>query len=212
MSPAKKIYLNPTPVRIWHWLHALGVVTLILTGIQIRFPDAVNIFGTYKTAIRLHNTAGVVVALSLVLWFFYYGIVARTLANQYVPGKQDIQTGLIRQATFYFFNYFLGRPNPHHATPENKFNSLQKAAYMVIMLVLVPLVVLSGLILLYIQPAWSLVHLVGGLKILVNLHFLIACALCAFLFTHVYLATLGPTPWAHFKPMWDGWEEIEEKH
>jgi hypothetical protein len=24
---------------------------------------------------------------------------------------------------------------------------------------------------------------------------------------HIYLATLGHTPLAHFKPMWNGWEE-----
>ena len=33
-----KIYLNPTPVRIWHWLNAFGFIALILSGIQIRFP------------------------------------------------------------------------------------------------------------------------------------------------------------------------------
>lgn len=207
-----KIYLNPTPVRIWHWLHALGIVTLILSGLQIRFPEYVNLFGTYKSAIRLHNTAGIVVALSFVLWFGYYALIAGSLAKLYIPGKHDIQRGLWLQGVYYFFNFFRGRPNPHHATPENKFNALQKSAYMVIMLMLVPLVTLTGLALLYIAPAWSLVNMVGGLKILVNLHFLCACALCAFVFTHVYLATLGVTPWAHFKPMWDGWEEIEEKH
>ncbi len=50
---------------------------------------------------------------------------------------------------------------------------------------------------------------VGGIKFLDGAHFLIACAFCAFLFTHAYLATLGHTPLAHFKPMWTGWEEVE---
>lgn len=115
-----KIYLNPTPVRIWHWLHALGIVTLILSGLQIRFPEYVNLFGTYKSAIRLHNTAGVVVALSFVLWFGYYALIAGSLAKLYIPGKHDIQRGLWLQGVYYFFNFFRGRPNPHHATPENK--------------------------------------------------------------------------------------------
>ena len=55
----EQIYITPTPVRIWHWLNALGIVTLCITGIQIRFPEYANIFGTYKAAIKLHDVAGV---------------------------------------------------------------------------------------------------------------------------------------------------------
>ena len=39
MSEKNMIYLHPLPVRIWHWLNALGIVTLCITGIQIRFPE-----------------------------------------------------------------------------------------------------------------------------------------------------------------------------
>ncbi|MCP3175773.1 MAG: cytochrome b/b6 domain-containing protein [Desulfuromonadales bacterium] len=207
---AKMIYLQPTPVRIWHWLNALGIITLIATGIQIRFPEYVNLFGTYKAAIRLHNTAGVVVAISFGLWLFYYLVVAGTLKKLYLPGKDDLQHGLLRQGIFYFFNYFRGGPNPHHTTPDNKFNPLQKSAYLVIMMILVPLVIVSGLLLMNIAPLRELVLLFGGLKFLVGLHFLLACGLCAFLFTHVYLATLGHTVMAHIVPMWTGWEKVEE--
>jgi len=206
------IYLQPTPVRIWHWLNALGIVTLCVTGAQIRFPDYVNIFGTYKAAIELHNTAGIVVAISFVLWIAYYLVIAGNLMKIYVPNKGDIQGGILRQALFYFFFYFLGRPNPHHTTPENKFNPMQKAAYLVIMLVLVPLVILTGFLLLNIEPLRNTLLMIGGLKLIVGLHFILACSLCAFLFTHVYLATLGHTPFAHFVPMWTGWEEEEEHH
>ena len=34
-----RLYINPLPVRIWHWLHAMGFVALILTGIQIRYTN-----------------------------------------------------------------------------------------------------------------------------------------------------------------------------
>jgi thiosulfate reductase cytochrome b subunit len=58
-------------------------------------------------------------------------------------------------------------------------------------------------------PMREIVLMIGGLKILVVMHFLLACSLGAFLFTHVYLATLGKTPLAYFKPMWTGWEKDE---
>lgn len=209
MEHTTKIYLTPTPVRIWHWLNALGIITLCATGAQIRFPEQVHLFGTFKSAVALHNTAGIVVAISFVLWLGYYLIVARSLVKLYVPNQEDLQHGILRQAWFYFFNYFRGKPNPHHTTPENKFNPMQKAAYLVIMMILVPLVIVSGFLIMNIGPMREILLLVGGLKLMVGLHFLLACSLCAFIFTHVYLATLGHTPFAHFVPMWTGWEEVE---
>lgn len=209
MEHTTKIYLTPTPVRIWHWLNALGIVTLCATGAQIRFPEQVHLFGTYKSAIALHNAAGIVVAISFVLWLGYYLLVARSLVKLYVPNQEDLQHGILRQAWFYFFNFFRGKPNPHHTTPDNKFNPMQKAAYLVIMMVLVPLVIVSGFLIMNIGPMREILLLAGGLKLMVGLHFLLACSLCAFIFTHVYLATLGHTPFAHFVPMWTGWEEVE---
>lgn len=207
MSDTSRIYLQPTPVRIWHWLNAFGIITLCVTGAQIRFPEYVNLFATYKTAIQLHNAAGIVVAGSFSLWFFYYSCVARNMFKIYVPDKDEIQVGILRQAKFYLLTYFLGWANPHHATPQHKFNPMQKSAYLAIMFVLVPLISLTGILLLNVEPLRALVLMVGGLKILINIHFLLACCLCAFLFTHVYLATLGHTAFAYIKPMWTGWDE-----
>jgi len=211
MSEKKMIYLHPLPVRIWHWLNALGIVTLCLTGVQIRFPEYANIFGSYRAAILLHNTAGIIVALSFSIWFFYYSMSSRNLAKIYVPDVQDVKRGLLRQVGFYFFLYFFGRPNPHHATPDNKFNPMQKSAYLAIMFVLMPFVSLTGIFLMNVSPLRELILAAGGLKILVTLHFLLACSLGAFLFTHVYLTTLGHTPLAHTKSMWTGWEEEEHE-
>jgi thiosulfate reductase cytochrome b subunit len=212
MKNTEYIYLTPMPVRIWHWLNAFGIVTLCITGISIRFPDVMNIFGTYKAAIRLHNTAGVVVAISYALWLIYYMFIAGTMAKLYIPTINDIKSGIFRQAFFYFFKYFKGDPNPHHGTPDNKFNPMQKTAYLMIMFVLLPLVIVSGAVLMYVAPLREIILIIGGIKTLVSAHFLIACCFCAFLFVHIYLATLGHTPLAYFKPMWDGWEKVEHAH
>jgi len=206
----KRIYLTPTPVRIWHWLNAFGIVTLCLTGLQLRFPEYVDLFGGYKGAVRLHNTAGIVVSVSFLLWLGYYLLVTGTLSRLYIPNRLDLQYGLLRQAKYYFLTFFLGHSSPHHSTPGDKFNPMQKSAYLVIMMILVPLVIVTGLLLMNISPLRALVLAIGGLKFLIGAHFLLACCLGAFLFTHVYLATMGHTPLAHFKPMWTGWEEVEK--
>jgi len=211
-KPQEQIYLTPTPVRIWHWLNALGIVTLCVTGIQIRFPEYANIFGTYKAAIRLHDIAGITVSISFCLWVFYYLVVARNMVKTYVPNLEDIKAGLFQQAFFYFFTYFLGKKNPHTATPDNKFNSIQKVTYFMTMFLLLPLVILSGLLLMNVAPLRGWIIMIGGIKFLVDAHYLIACSFFAFLCVHIYMATLGHTPFAHFRQMWTGWEKIESHH
>ncbi|MDR3578699.1 MAG: cytochrome b/b6 domain-containing protein [Oryzomonas sp.] len=204
------VYLQPTPVRIWHWIHALSIVTLCVTGIQIRFADAVNLFGSYRAAVYLHNAAGIVVGLSMVYWVLYYIVISHTIGRIYFPTGDEVKHGLVRQAVFYAFNYFRGKPNPFHATPENKFNALQKMAYLVIMFVFMPLVIVTGILLLDIQPLRRMLFMLGGIKLIDGLHFFAACCLCAFAFFHFYLTTLGPTPFSEIRTMWTGWEKEEE--
>lgn len=214
-QPAREVivYMQPTAVRIWHWIHALGIVTLCATGLQIRFPDVVNLFGGYKAAVSLHNAAGGVVGASMVYWIIYYMVISRSIGRIYFPNREDIRHGLMRQAIYYAFNYFRGKPNPFHATPENKFNALQKTAYLVIMFVFMPLVIITGILLLDILPLRNMLFMLGGIKLIDGLHFLSACCLCAFGFFHFYLTTLGPTPFAEIRTMWTGWdrEEIAEE-
>jgi thiosulfate reductase cytochrome b subunit len=207
MEAAEKLYMTPMPVRIWHWVNALAIVTLCVTGAQIRFPEYVAAFGSYRAAVRLHNVAGLVSSGSFALWLGYYLFVGRNLLKLYVPRGGDLRDGLLRQALYYGYGYFLGRPNPHSASPDNKFNPLQKAAYLTMMLVLVPLTIGTGILLLNPVALEEVVLLTGGIRVVDGAHFLLACALCAFLCTHVYLATLGRTPLHHFGPMWTGWEE-----
>ncbi len=210
MQVRQRVYLTPTAVRIWHWLNALGILTLCVTGAELRFPEYAAALGDYKAAVRLHNAAGLVVAVSYLLWFGYYAFVARTLIQLYVPRREELRTGVVRQGLYYFFHFFRGtRENPFHPTPQNKFNPLQKTAYLAIMFLCTPLVIVTGVLLMNVAPLRDWVVAVGGLRFLAAAHWLLACIFCAFVFVHAYLATLGHTPFAHFKPMWTGWEEVE---
>lgn len=210
MSEHRKVYLQPIPVRIWHWVNAFGIITLTVSGAQIRFPETLHILPSYRAAIQVHNVAGLIVAVSFTLWFFYYAMVRNSLDKLYIPDEEDIKHGLFRQLAYYCFFYFLGRPSPHHAMPEAKFNPMQKSAYMAVMFLLMPLVSLTGILLMNVTPLRVLILVWGGIKVIDALHFLLACSLVAFLFTHVYLATLGETPLSYIKPMLTGWEELPE--
>jgi thiosulfate reductase cytochrome b subunit len=212
MSEKKMIYLQPIPIRIWHWMNAFGIIVLIVTGAKIRFPEILTMLGSYKLAIQIHNAAGLIVAVSFVFWFFYYKLVKNTLDELYIPNEEDIKHGLLRQLLFYCFWYFVGKPSPFHATPKVKFNPLQKTAYLVVMFALVPLVILTGILLMNVTPLRVLILMSGGVKIIDTLHFLMATSVLAFVCTHVYLGTLGATPLAYLMPMIFGWEEEPEHH
>lgn len=94
-------------------------------------------------------------------------------------------------------------------TPDNKFNALQKSAYLLIMMGLMPLIIITGLMLMNIVPWWNVFVMVGGLKVVTTVHYLLAAFFFSFLFIHFYLASLGHTFWAHFITMFTGWEEGE---
>ena len=55
LVPSERIYLHPLPVRIWHWINALGFVLLILTGVQIRYADLIGVM-SFESAINLPIT------------------------------------------------------------------------------------------------------------------------------------------------------------
>lgn len=199
------LYLTPAPVRIWHWLNALGMVALIISGIQLRFADRIELFGSFKAAINLHDTVGVVVAGSYLIWLGYY-VVSRSLFAIYLPEANEIKTKLIPQLRFYLSEYFQGKPNPHTSTPANKFNPLQKIVYFIIMFFSLPLVILSGLSLMFVDVLREYLSIIGGLRVITAIHYLLGCIFVAFLIVHIYLSTLGRTKTAYLKQMWTGWE------
>jgi predicted CXXCH cytochrome family protein len=206
-ADAVEVYLQPTPIRIWHWINAFSIVTLCLTGAQIRFPDLITIFGRYQGVVYLHNLAGLMMSAFMGFWIIYYFLISRSIGRVYFLTGEDLKHGMLRQAVFYFFNYFRGRENPFHPTPAYKFNALQKMAYLVIMFVFMPLVMVTGFLLLDIEPVRTLMFRLGGIKLIDGIHFLSACTLCAFVFTHFYLTTLGPTFFSEIRTMWTGWEK-----
>ena len=210
MRGHERVYLTPVPVRIWHWLNVFCILTLSVTGAEIRFPATVRVLGSYNSAVRVHNAFGVVFIFSYALWFVYYAFIARNLIRIYVPTAEEIRKGILQQIFFYSYKYFKGEPDPFRVSPNHKFNALQKTAYAAIMLVFTPLVSLTGVLLLDVVPLRAMVLALGGMRFLIEVHWLLACVFCAFLFTHVYLATLGHTPFAYFRPMLNGWEDVND--
>lgn len=205
-----RIYLNPLPVRIWHWVNALSFLVLIFTGLQLRYTGVMHVL-SFGTAVDLHNVFGFVLLFNYLLWLGYY-LLSGKLFKVYVPAlnlKKFIKSS-IRQARYYGYGLFIGEQNPHHASPDNKFNPIQQVAYLNIMALLIPLQILTGLMMWDIAGFSTLVSLMGGIKIVDTIHVLIFLFLSSFLFIHLYLASLGPTLTTHLKAMIYGYEELPD--
>ena len=208
MEHDKLIYIHPAPVRVWHWINAVGFVILILTGVQIRFAEIINLF-SLEEAIKIHNYVGFVVIAAYGLWVTYY--FGTMKIKIYFPNPRTFVPDAMRQVKYYGSGIFKGEPNPHHMTPDNKFNALQQKAYLGIMFVFLPAQMITGLFLWRVKGFGNYIELLGGVKIVSTIHVMLFFFFAAFMFVHMYLATLGHTPLAHFKAMFTGFEEAHDE-
>jgi thiosulfate reductase cytochrome b subunit len=203
----KRIYLHPLPIRIWHWVNAAGFIFLILTGAQIR--GMINLFSV-ETAVEIHSWLGFILLANYCIWLFYYLLTFKI--KIYIPPLHhplEFAKKAIRQAKFYGYGILVGDENPHHSTPDNKFNPMQQVSYLMIMALLIPVQIITGLFLWDPNFFSPIVNLVG-IQIFDMIHVLLWVFFSAFIIVHFYLATLGHTTFAHIIAMFTGYEEEEE--
>jgi thiosulfate reductase cytochrome b subunit len=206
----KKLYIHPLPVRIWHWLNALGFLLLIATGVQIRYLDLFQVL-SFRTAVVAHNYIGFALIANYFLWLGFYLFTDKITV--YLPemnAKKYFEDSW-RQLKFYGYGIFLGEENPHHPTIYHKFNPLQIMMYQIIMLLFVPILFASGLLLWDVQQFSSIVNMVGGVRVVATVHVLMFIVFVGFLLMHLYLITLGHSRFAHIKAMITGFEEIHDR-
>ena len=199
-----KILLHPLPLRIWHWIYTAVIILLILTGTQLRIPG-IESFPTYRSAVLVHKYAGFFMCASFVFWLVY-SIVNGSLRKYYSLRLMDLR-GMIPQANFYLFGIFQRKENPFHASLDEKFNALQKIAYLSVMLVFSPIVIITGIFFSDILFFRSAINALGGIRILDAIHVMIAYVFVIYVIIHVYMSTMGDTPLSHVKAMLTGYEE-----
>ena len=206
----KLLYVNPLPVRLWHWTNAIGFVLLIATGLQIRYAGALELL-EFRTAVRLHNWIGFVLIANFFVWlgFHLFTDKIRVYHPELSPVKHFRDT--FRQIYFYGYGIFRGEPNPHHVSVYRKFNPLQSVSYQIIMMLLVPLQFYTGVLLWDVGRFGSQVEMFGGVRVVASVHVILFIFFCSFIIIHVYLSSLGHTPSAHFKAMITGYEEVEDE-
>jgi len=187
--------------RIWHWLQAITIIALMVTGFEIHAPHSFHVLG-FDTAVRVHNAFAALLLLNAVLGFFYF--FTSGLMKIFGPKSHEFMSLAIAQARFYMFGIFRGEPHPMQRTPEQKLNPLQQLVYLSILNVLLPVQVITGILIWGAQRWPGLVDNLGGLGVIVPIHLLTAWFFLADTVAHVYMTTTGPTVFADIKAMITG--------
>jgi thiosulfate reductase cytochrome b subunit len=205
----ERVYLHPLPIRIWHWLNALGFVLLILTGMQIRYADLLGLM-SFEAAVQLHNWVGFVVIANWFLWFFYY--LGSDRVTNYHPDLDAASffRRYFRQAGYYSWGYFHGEERPHKVNPHDKFNPMQKLTYQFVMFITAPITFLTGLMMWDVERFEGLIGLMGGIRVVNTVHVIMFILFVFFIFLHAYMGFLGSKPSSHYKEMFTGYEEPHE--
>lgn len=188
--------------RFWHWMQALLVILLAVTGFSIHFHWP--IFG-WDTAVWLHKIfawAFVVLIAFAIFWHLTTGE-----WKQYRPRTGHVGAML----RFYTVGIFRSEPHPVKKTARAKLNPLQKLVYLGLKIIVIPVLVTTGF-LYYYYNRWDAVGALAGWKLepVALIHTFAAYLVIAFMFGHVYLTTTGRWVFSSFKAMLTGWEDLEE--
>ncbi|MBL0087377.1 MAG: cytochrome b/b6 domain-containing protein [Ideonella sp.] len=195
----ERVYIFKGFERFWHWSQAALVLFLMFTGFEIHGTYTALGFGK---AVGLHTIA----AWTLVgLWVFaVFWHLTTGEWRHYIPTAQK----LVLMVRFYSSGIFRHEPHPFRPSSRNKHNPLQRLTYLAVLVVVSPLIWVSGwLYLFYGQWAgWGLGQL--SLDWVAAAHTAGAFLMLAFFITHLYMVTTGHTLFAQTKAMLTGWEEL----
>jgi thiosulfate reductase cytochrome b subunit len=197
------VYMYDRYERFWHWLQAITIILLFLTGLVIHRPDMFGLFA-FRHMVTLHNLLALVLVANAALALFWH--VTTGQIRQYIPRPRGFFDQAIVQAKYYLSGIFRGKEHPFEKSYRQKLNPLQQLTYFGLLNVLLPLQILTGVLMWGVQQWPQVAMMLGGLPYLAPIHALIAWLLATFVVAHVYLTTTGATPTESIKAMVTGWE------
>jgi thiosulfate reductase cytochrome b subunit len=181
--------IHPLWVRVTHWINALVVLIMVTSGWRIynasplfdfRFANDVTLGGWLAGAIQWHFAAMWLLAVNGVLYLLF-NVASGRLWRKFLPLAPRAIYADLRAALHGHLS---------HADPR-RYNAVQRAAYLFVMLDIV-LLVLSGLVLWKSVQFPLLGELLGGYETSRYLHFFAMVGLIAFVAVHLIMAALVP--------------------
>ena len=200
----KRVLVYTRFERFWHWLQALLILFLALTGFEIH--SSYQFFG-FEQAVRYHSVAAVAFMVLIGLAIFWHFTTGEW--RQYIPTRQR----LVAQMEYYLLCIFRNAPHPTKKTVLSKLNPLQRLTYLGLKLLVIPVMVTSGLLYMFYRypQRHGMESLnVSGLETIAVVHTAGAFLLIAFIVAHIYLTTTGHTPTSNLEAMLTGYEELDD--
>lgn len=199
------LYFYPFWLRIWHAVNALGIILLIITGIVMQSGVESSII-EFSLAVNMHNISGVAISLNYLV--FFIGNIVTKNVKFYLIKPQGFLKRPVKQAYYYAYGMFRGMKAPYPLSEKRKFNPLQKYAYVAVMYLFLPFVVISGFALLFPEIIIEKVYTFSGIFLTAVLHSAVGFFISVFLIIHVYVASIGKSPIENFKSIITGWHNI----
>ena len=181
--------IHPAWLRATHWLNAVAVVILAMSGWRIynaapffdfKFAKAITLGGWLGGAIQWHFAAMWLLAANGLLYLLCNAGTGRLRAKFFPLSPRAIVADLLAAL----------RGHLSHADPR-QYNAVQRAAYLFVMVDAV-LLVLSGLVLWKSVQFPLLRELLGGYEAARRVHFFVMAALVAFVTVHLAMVALVP--------------------
>ena len=195
--------------RLWHWINALSVIVLFMSGLNIsnahrylywggygfdpadawtaviRFPGWATIPGHYNLAMARDWHI-------LMAWPFAVGLITMWVAMFANGHIRDLLTRRDEWRPTAIWHDILQHLKLNFDHVGGKYNFLQKLAYGSVLLILLPLMLATGLA---ISPGFEpaapwLVDMFGGRQSARSLHFIAAWGLFGFFVIHIVLVAL----------------------
>lgn len=142
MGTGEKLYLYPVWLRIWHAINALCIIALIISGISLHYSGRSFLLIDFQTAVTVHNYAGFILSLSY--FIFVLGNILTKNGKYYRVKIKGLDQRLKKQIIYYVSGMFKGKESPFPVSEKRKFNPLQKYAYIFIMYVFLPILIVTG--------------------------------------------------------------------
>ena len=223
-----QVYRHRLVTRIWHWVNALAVLVMIPSGLMIfnahprlywgnnganfdhawlslpRWPGWLTLPSTYDLAgaRHWHLFFALVLAFSLLLYLLW------SLANRHLqrdlrfPRDELTAAHVAEDLRAHWEMRF------HDPRDPRAYNLFQKASYALVLFVLLPLLIFTGLALAPGMWPW-LADLFGGRQSARSLHFIAMALLTGFVVVHLTLVILAG-PVNEVRSMITGWWKSPE--
>src|SRR4051812_18083384 len=215
--PRRIAYRHRLSTRLWHWINALAVFVMLMSGLMIfnahphlywgqfganfdhpwlsfhgrPIPGWATIPSTYNLAAarRWHLAFAWLLAVGLIL-FLVPSLINRHAQRDLAPSADEVKPNHIWHDI---------REHARLRFPTGdaalRYNILQKLSYVTVIFLLLPLMVLTGLAMSpAMDAAWPwLLDLFGGRQSARSIHFICAGAILGFIIVHLVMVALaGP--------------------